>query len=65
MKGCFIDVAHDTQPTEKLQTLLRLVMGKAQDGQTRSQVPDAALSHGSDWTLQATVTAQKAALSPT
>lgn len=39
--------------------LLRLVMGRAQDGQTHSQVPDAALSHGSDWTVQATVTASR------
>lgn len=55
-------MARDAQLTQELQVLLRLVTGSAQDGQTHPQVPDAALSHASDQTLQATVTTQEVAL---
>lgn len=56
-------MAHDAQPSEKLQMLLRLVTGTVQDGQIHPQVPGVALSRGSDYTLQVTVTTQEAALS--
>lgn len=45
--------------------LLRLVTGSTQDDQTRPQVPGAALSHGSDHTLQVIVPTQESALSST